>query len=338
LNRTGQRFSPAATCAELGPEAVRRRLVGPAGLVLDLGLATACVRGGNTDLAAGLCAIYRNHPIGPDGCWSDLHAHLLPGRGLRRWVGAQVRFLSDGSEPFDPFPASHALPLLEWGLNWMIARRMNDALLLHAGVLERDGLALVMPATPGSGKSTLTAALSLRGWRLLSDEFGAFDLQAQAFRAVLKPVALKNASIDVIGAFEPSAPLGPRFDQTRKGTVAHLAPDARAVAGRHTPAAPGAVVFPRWQQDCTTSLTPMPEHVTFSSLAFNAFNYAALGAEGFLAVVRLTRQMPAWQLLYSDLDDAIETIDRLWPSVREGAALERDRAGVPDVAAAASED
>ena len=56
---------------------------------------------------------------------------------------------------------------------------MNDLLLLHAGV-ERDGLALICPPS-WSGKSTLTAALSLRGWRLLSDEFGAFDPRQARF-------------------------------------------------------------------------------------------------------------------------------------------------------------
>jgi predicted ATPase len=33
-------------------------------------------------------------------------------------------------------------------------------------VVERDGHALILPAMPGSGKSTLTAALVQRGWRL----------------------------------------------------------------------------------------------------------------------------------------------------------------------------
>jgi HprK-related kinase A len=270
-------------------------------------------------LAAGLHSVYRHFTPLPATGWRDLHVRILPGRGLRRWAAPQARFFSDGSEPFDPFPASHALPLLEWGMNWLLARRMNDVLLLHAGVLERDGLALVMPALPGSGKSTLTAALSLRGWRLLSDEFGAYDLAKQAFCAVLKPVALKNESIDVIRAFEPSAPIGPSFDGTRKGTVAHLAPDRGAVAAVHRLAQPGAVVFPRWQQGMSTSLTATSAQAAFSSLAFNAFNYTALRAEGFEAAVALTHRMSSWQLIYSDLDDAIAALDRLWQQVRDRA-------------------
>jgi HprK-related kinase A len=293
-------------------------------LALDLGLVTVAVRGSQPTLARDLRTVYGNFPVLSGAIWCDHHVQILPGRGLRRWWGPQARFVSDGTEPFEPFPADHSLPLLEWGLNWLIARRQNDVLLLHAGVVERDGIALVMPALPGSGKSTLTAALSLRGWRLLSDEFGAYDIGQRAFRAVLKPVALKNQSIQVIRAFDAAAPLGPAFERTRKGTVAHLAPDARSVSRRATPAAPGLVLFPRWESGSATVLSRAEPHVTFSSLAFNAFNYAVLGADGFQAVVALTRAMPAWHLRYSDLDDAIASIDRLCSQAVEHRGREAD--------------
>jgi HprK-related kinase A len=232
-------------------------------------------------------------------------------------------FRCDGRQPFEPFPADSPLPLFEWGCNALIGRRLNDLLLLHAGVVERDGLALLLPALPGSGKSTLTAALSQRGWRLLSDEFGAFDSESGTFRAVLKPIALKNQSIGVIRRFAPQAAFGPEFPKTRRGTVAHLAPPHDAVARRHEHARPGAVVLPKWIAGSPTRFEPLTENVVFPALAFNAFNYGLLGAVGFQSVVRLVRQCPAWQLVYSDLDDALATIEAAWPQV-----IERHQAAV----------
>ena len=285
------------------------------GLMLDVGLATLRVRSDVAALAPQLQAVYRYFPFVAQGPWADLHVDLMRPRGLRRWVRPQVRFRCDSQEPFDPFPADTGLPLMEWGANWLIGRRMNDMLLLHAGVVERDGLALVMPAMPGSGKSTLTAALSLSGWRLLSDEFGAFDPVRRAFRPVLKPVALKNESIGVIRRFAPDAELGPEFPKTRKGTVAHLAAAPAAVARVQDPTRPGAIVLPRWQAGSATRWEPLQERVVFSALAFNAFNYAVAGAAGFTAVVQLVRQCPAWELVYSDLGDALGTIAAAWPQV-----------------------
>jgi HprK-related kinase A len=287
------------------------------GLFLDVGLATMRVRSQVPSLAPALHSVYRHFEFQTAAPWTDLHVDVVPGQGLRRWLWPQAIFRSDSEQPFEPFPADTALPLMEWGANFLIGRRFNNLLLLHAGVVEKDGFCLVMPALPGSGKSTLTAALSLSGWRLLSDEFGALDLQRGSFRPALKPAALKNDSIQVIRNFAPHAELGPEFPRTRKGKVAHLAPSRQAVLTRHEHAWPGAVVLPRWQAGHATELTPIQPQMAFSALAFNAFNYATLGAAGFKAAVAVAGSCPTWQLIYSDLDDALARLAREWPTVVE---------------------
>jgi len=299
------------TFVEVSTEAVRAALAGD-GLWLDLGAAVVRVRSDAPALPPQLQVAYGCHPFVGAGAWADLHIHLARPSGARRWLRPQVIFRCDGAQPFEPFPADTALPLLEWGGNWLIGQRLNDLLLLHAGAVERDGRVLLLPATPGSGKSTLTAALSLSGWRLLSDEFGAFDPAAQVFRAVLKPVALKNASIAVIREFSPAAALGPEFPKTRKGTVAHLAAGPDSVLRRHEPAVPGAIVLPQWRAGSPTRLEPLEPETAFSALAFNAFNYKLLGAVGFDAAVHLAQHCPAFRLTYSDIHEAIGTLAALW--------------------------
>ena len=310
------------TLAEVDRSELVRALAGK-GVWIDVGAATLRAQSDSSLLAAQLQTAYGQFPFVAHADWADLHVQVRRAPRLRRWFRPQVILHCDGQQPFDPFPADSPLPLFEWGCNWLIGRRLNDLLLLHAGAVEKDGLALLLPALPGSGKSTLTAALSLRGWRLLSDEFGAFDPDSGTFRAVLKPIALKNQSIGVIRRFAPQAVFGPEFPKTRKGTVAHLAPQAGAVARCHESARPGAVVLPKWEAGSPTRWEPVPENMLFSALAFNAFNYSLLGAVGFRSVVQLVRQCPAWQLVYSDLDDALATIEAAWPQVleRHAAAL-----------------
>ncbi|MGE5115556.1 MAG: HprK-related kinase A [Betaproteobacteria bacterium] len=287
------------------------------GLWIDTGAISLRARSDSALLASQLQAVYANFSFVPDGKWADVHVDIMRAPGLRRWIRRQVVLRSDTVQPFEPFPATSPLPLFEWGCNWLIGKRMNDLLLLHAGVVERNGLALLLPAMPGSGKSTLTAALSLRGWRLLSDEFAAFSPEAEVFQPVLKPVALKNESIDVIRRFAPAAVVGPEFPNTRKGTVAHLAPARDAFVRRHEGARPGATVLPRWEAGSPTRWEPVPENVLFPALAFNAFNYSLLGSVGFKAVVKLVRRCPAWQLVYSDLEEALATIEAAWSGMIE---------------------
>lgn len=322
--------TPAQTLAQT-PTAELQRSLASTGIWLDLGAATVRLHSDVPELAEHIKLAYRHFPLVTQADWADLHVHVDKPRSLRRWFRPQVVFHCDGQFPFEPFPQDSALPMFEWGSNWLIGRRFNHLLLLHAGVVERDGIALVMPAVPGSGKSTLTAALSLRGWRLLSDEFGSFDPSVQAFRAMLKPVALKNESIEVIKRFAPHARFGPDFPKTRKGTVAHLAAETDAVARRHELALPGAVVLPRWQAGSATRWMRLRDDVLFNSLAFNAFNYQTLGAAGFHAALHLTQRCLGWELVYSDLDDALAALDAAWPEI---VAQQRQLSGAAALAEA----
>ena len=99
---------------------------------------------------------------------------------------------------------------------------------------------------------------------------------------MLKPVALKNESIQIIRRFAAHAHLGPEFPKTRKGTVAHLAAESDAVHRRTEAAAPGLIVLPQWRANHATKLEPVEPPTAFSALAFNAFNYKLLGSTAFL--------------------------------------------------------
>jgi HprK-related kinase A len=194
--------------------------------------------------------------------------------------------------------------------------RCNQHLLLHSGVVERGGKAVLLPALPASGKSTLTAALSTRGFRLLSDEFAVVRLADGALLPLPKAVGLKNESIAVMRAFAPDAVIGPDFPKTRKGTVAHLAPSAASVAGRHVPATPALVVFPAFEAGAPTEAELMPKARAFAKLSVNSFNYELLGPAGFDAVGAIISRCDCYRLRFGDLDAAIAEITRLLGAAR----------------------
>lgn len=281
-------------------------------MALDLGAATVVVRSSSALLARQIGAVYPHFPKALTPAFADLRIRLDPPSKWRRFFRSQVALQCEGDHPFYPFPADSALPLMEWGTNWLIGQRLHHLLLFHAGCLERDGLGLLLPAVPGSGKSTLTAALAHRGWRLLSDEFGVCEPTSGMLLAMLKPIALKNESIAVIRRFAPSAMIGPEFPKTRKGTVAHVAAQEDSVCRRHEPARPAVVILPQWRAGSATSMTPLDEESVFRALAFNSFNYEVLGRTGFDAVVRIVRQARGWRLEYGDLYDAVRTLDERW--------------------------
>lgn len=286
-------------------------LLSERGLSLDFGAARARIRSDVAGLVPAIQRAYGEFAHDTDSDFHDVAVRLVTRGGARWFTSPRIELESDADVPFDPFPPETHLPLLEWGINFLLAHRLNHRLLLHAGVVEIGGRAIVMPALPGTGKSTLTAALATSGARLLSDEFGVVDLDDATLHPLVRPVSLKNASIDVMSAFAPSAEFAPRFPGTRKGTVAYLAPDARSYRERRRPAAPGLVLFPRYEPDATVRVKPLSKARAFAKLAVNSFNYEILGPEGFDAVGKLLQASEVYRLSYGTLDDATGTIREL---------------------------
>ena len=252
-------------------------------------------------------------------CWASrdpavahFQVEINSASGIRRWWRAQAVFALDGLHPFEPFPREHAFPLLEWGLNWSIATRAHRYLMLHAGALERKGQALLLPAMPGAGKSTLSAALAYRGWRLLADEFGLIRPADGAIVPLPRAIPLKNRSIPVIREFLPDAFLGPVFPKTRKGDVAHLRPPLPSLERQTEPAHPRWITFPRFVPGLRRpQLKRLEKSLGFTRLAQNAFNYRLLGEDGFTTLVRLVRECACFSLDYGDLDAAIALIEEI---------------------------
>jgi HprK-related kinase A len=245
------------------------------------------------------------------GDFRDFHVRIGPPTGLRRWLRPQINFWYDGHSPFKPLPANHAFALLEWGLNWCVAGHAHHYLMLHAAVLEKNGRAVVLPGDPGAGKSTLTAALMLSGWRLLSDEITLIDRDDGQLVGLARPVSLKNASIDVIRHAFPDAVIGSPAYDTHKGTVAHVKPSADSVARVNEKARPAWVIFPRWKQGSAACLSPHSRADAMLHTANHAFNYSLLGGLGFELNAALMDACTCYDFEYSNLDDALQVFSEL---------------------------
>ena len=288
--------------SDLTPAEVRGRL--REGLGLATGPFVFRIRSRLPQVAANLRRLYADFPLA-EGPFADFHVRVDPVTGPRHWFKPQAQFWLDGMTPFQPLPRDQAYAMLEWGMNWCIANHAHHYLMLHAAVLERGGRALILPGEPGAGKSTLTAALMLDGWRLLSDELTLIDRHDGQIHGLARPVSLKNASIEVIRAHAPAAVFGDVARDTHKGTVSHLKPSADSVARCHEPGTAGWVVFPRWKRDVPARLTPHPKSAAFLHLASHAFNYSLLGEQGFALTARLMDAVRCWDFEYGHLPEAL---------------------------------
>jgi HprK-related kinase A len=186
---------------DLSPADFLARLSGD-GIRLAAGPFNCRLQSGIPEIAEELARLYAHHPlIGADD-FVDFHVGVRPGGACAAGcapggvLGGRRRALHAPA----PQPGSGDARM---GLNWCITAYSQHILVIHAACVARGDRAAILPAPPGSGKSTLCAALVNRGWRLLSDELTLIRLDTGEVMGLARPVNLKNASIDVIRAYAP---------------------------------------------------------------------------------------------------------------------------------------
>jgi HprK-related kinase A len=297
--------------AQCDPEEVRRRLCHE-GLALRTGPFVIRLVSPLSIVADGVLRMYGHYELAPDGQFCDFTVEIRPVRGLRRMVRPLVHFLFDGAPVFEPMPADHAYPLMEWGMNWCLAMHAHQYLLLHSAVIERSGHAVILPAPPGSGKSTLCAGLIHAGWRLVSDEMAVVSRDGSGrIWPLCRPVSLKNQSIAIMQDWAPQAIFNPNTVNTTKGTVTHMQAPPAHVERMHESTQARWVIFPRWQAGATARLTPRSRARSVIELGRNAFNAQRLGADGFHLLSDLVERCDCHDFQYSQLGDAVTVFDGL---------------------------
>ena len=289
------------------------RLAEP-GIFLRTGAFITHLRSTIPSVAEGIGHMYADFPLEAQSDFADFHVSLDLPANLRRWYKPQVLFRFDGMTPFKPLPLDQAFSMFEWGLNWCVSSQAHRYLIIHAAVVESGGLAAILPAPPGSGKSTLCAALVNRGWRLLSDELALIRLDDGKLLPLPRPVSLKNASIQIMRDYAPDGIFAREVKDTTKGTICHMKPPGDSVARAAEVARAAWIIFPKYEPNARAQLVALPRSRAFMRVAENAFNYSLLGSRAFETLADVIDGSKCFEFTYSALDDAIEAFSSLTPT------------------------
>ncbi len=297
-----------ATWLDLTEAKIERALRGP-GLGLQIPPFRFLIRSNTGLLSRPLHLLYQDYVLEtePSGFY-DFRVNVLKGR--ENLVGKQiVEFDWEGSSPFPPLPLPHAHPLFEWGLNWCIATASGAHTVIHSAVVERNGMALVLPGQPGSGKSTLCAALVLRGWRLLSDELTIVSQSSGCVQPVPRPISLKNQSIDVIQQNFPAAVMTDPVSDTHKGRIAYVRAPAESTCAALLAVPIGYVLLPKFQAGAQLVSEPLSRATALTELMEHTFNVGLMGASGFEALAHAISNAKCYAVEYGDLASIVQWVE-----------------------------
>lgn len=193
-------------------------------------------------------------------------------------------------------------------LLWQAAIKANDYLFcIHAGVVGTGEGCVILPATAGSGKSSLTAALTHRGFRYFSDEVAL--LQRTSFLVPPLPLALcvKDTGWDVMARYYPELPTRPIHRRRDGKVVRYVAPPSGA--GQDPPTPVSHIVFPRYRADASTDLAPVPRVEAVGRLLNECLAMRQRLDQDIIArVVRWMSGIECYALTFSSLEEAARLI------------------------------
>jgi hypothetical protein len=185
----------------------------------------------------------------------------------------------------------------------------------HAGGVERDGIAVVLPADPESGKTTLTAGLVRAGFAYLTDEAVAFVDGTSTIEPFPKPLSIDAGSHHLFPELEPAPAPGDDAAPSDQWQVPPDAIRARAVGGR---CRARFIVFPKYEAEVATELTPLSRASALVELATNTFDFRDHPRRSLEVLGDVVRGAQCFRMAVGNLDDACALIADLV----EGAGLD----------------
>ena len=178
----------------------------------------------------------------------------------------------------------------------------------HAGGVSLDGRAVVLPADPESGKTTLTAGLVRAGFAYVSDEGVAFDVGTTRIEPYPKPLSLDRGSWALFPELEPHAGFATDAYKRDQWQVPPTAFRPDAVSG---PCDARFVVFPKYVEGATTELTPMSRAEALVELAKNTFHFNTRSRAALEELDPVVRACSCHRLTVGALDTAVACVTEL---------------------------
>lgn len=241
---------------------------------------------------------------------ADYELSVQKSSGIRCFFRPQARFFCDQQEPFKPLSFQKAYAFLEWGMNWTVAANEVQHVIIHSAVLAKGNKAILFPAPPGSGKSTLTAFLAHNGWRLLSDEMALIIPNTKTVVPFVRPICLKNQSIDIAKALFPDGKFSDIAKDTHKGDVIHLSPPESSWNNQTQPAELVGIVFPNYRANRDLQIYQLDKTQAFMQLVENAFNYSVLRGTAFNTLTQVVEGVQTFEIFHSDLAQVAEFLEQ----------------------------
>jgi hypothetical protein len=244
---------------------------------------------------------------------------LSPGLEEERKTYRYELFQDGGSIQRVPEPGS----MLDWVILDSTRRAVEGAhrfLAVHAAAASFDGRAVLMPAPPDSGKTTLVAGLTRAGFQFLGDEVALIEPQSALLHPFLRPLLVERSSMTVLHGLASELPaVYERF----RGVRYHVAAEDLRTGSIGSPCPVGYVVLPAYRAGSDTSLRSISRATALIRIADQLFSQPGIDKRGLRTLAEVVERARCFELQIGDLATAIREVRGLFEPSRASKGLDR---------------
>jgi hypothetical protein len=191
---------------------------------------------------------------------------------------------------------------------WQSAVNGHDFFLyLHAGVVGTGESCILLPAAAGSGKSSLTAALTHGGFNYYSDEVALVEPGTFRVPPVALAICVKSTGGEVIARYYPEVMQVPTHIRGDGKVVRYIPPPKAALDQPSLPVS--HMVFPHYAAGAPTELTPISRSDALGRIIKECLALSQrLDRRNTAELVDWISAVQCYSLDFSSLDQAVELI------------------------------
>jgi len=195
---------------------------------------------------------------------------------------------------------------IAWHVNRsVIARSVDDHVLMHASAATLAGVTVVLAADMESGKTTTVAGLLRSGFDYVTDEAVAIDPSTGMVTPFPKTLSLDHGSWPL---FPECAPL----HRTHPRVQWFVEPHQLGARARTAPVpGPEVVLFPKYVAGARTEMVPVSAAEATHELARMTFRFAQHPRRNLDVAAHLARTATCARLRIGDLEEAVELVHQM---------------------------
>ena len=249
-----------------------------------------------------------------------------PSREIEIREGAEgfVIFV-DGNERSRCNAANEVAPLIHFLVFEKGIREENYRATIHAAAVADGERALIMPGRPGSGKTSLTAALLTEGFQYLTDDFGFLVGDKMELKGLPFSLCIKESGVPTLAEFYPALQdLAVHHRVRDQKKVRYLTPPQTSFSFDQNRTYPVSwAVFPRYEPDGVTELSLLPRSEALRRLLQTCKLTRPMTKPQVSCFIQWLRSLQSYELKHACLRDGVACIKEIF----EGPAVATEREG-----------